>query len=256
MRPPRPNGRSDHREDSQPEDGLRFFLDFGEKVRQHPDLGLVSPAKFIPILEDTGDIVEVGEWVLHTACYQGKAWQDSGLAPLRVAVNLSARQFVEEDLVFTVARVIQETGLNPRFLELEITESLLMKDIEAISRTLNELKTTVRGIRVSIDDFGTGYSSLYYLKTFPIEVLKIDRSFVRDITTDPHTAEITATIIRLAHKLSLEVIAEGVETEEQLARLREWGCGLAQGFYLGRPLPAEDFAELVKKKAYGSVHER
>ncbi|HKZ26349.1 MAG TPA: EAL domain-containing protein, partial [Rubrobacteraceae bacterium] len=203
-----------------------------------------------------GDIVEVGEWVLHTACYQGKAWQDSGITPLRVAVNLSARQFVGEDLVLTVARVIEETGLDPQFLELEITESLLMEDIEAISRTLNELKTTVRGVRVSIDDFGTGYSSLYYLKSLPIEVLKIDRSFIRDITTEPDTARITATIIALAHDLRLEVIAEGVETEEQLTRLREWGCGLAQGFYLGRPLPADDFAELLKKKAYGSVHER
>ena len=155
----------------------------------------------------------------------------------------------------TVAKVIEETGLDPRFLELEITESLLMKDIEAIRRMLSELKMAVEGVRVSIDDFGTGYSSLYYLKSFPIEFLKIDRSFVWDIITDPDTAQITATIIELAHSLRLEVIAEGVETEEQLDRLREWECGLAQGFYLSRPLPADNFVDLLMRKAYSSAHE-
>jgi diguanylate cyclase (GGDEF)-like protein len=213
---------------------------------QRPDLGLVSPMKFIPVLEDTGDITRVGEWVLRTACRQGKAWQDSGLGPLKVAVNLSTRQFSQRNLVDTVAGILEETGLDPYYLELEVTESLLMEDIEASSRMLNELKTIVGGLRVSIDDFGTGHSSLYYLKSFPIDLLKIDQSFVRDVATDPDDAAITAAIIQLAHDLRLKVIAEGVETEEQLAYLRKRGCDEAQGFYFGRPLPVDEFARLLE----------
>lgn len=212
---------------------------------QHPELGLVSPGKFISVLEDIGMIVRVGEWVLQTACRQSKAWQRDGFPPLRMAVNISARQFSRRDLIDTVAGVLTETGLDPNYLELEITESLLMEDIKANSRLLDELKTSVEGLRVSIDDFGTGYSSLSYLKTFPIDLLKIDQSFIRDITTNSDDAAITTTIIVLAHNLRLKVIAEGVETEEQMTYLREKGCDEAQGFYFSRPLPADEFTKLL-----------
>jgi diguanylate cyclase (GGDEF)-like protein len=212
---------------------------------QHPELGLVSPGKFIPVLEDIGMMVRVGEWVLQTACRQSKAWQRDGFPPLRMAVNISARQFSRRDLIDTVAGVLTETGLDPNYLELEITESLLMEDIKANSRLLDELKTSVEGLRVSIDDFGTGYSSLSYLKTFPIDLLKIDQSFIRDITTNSDDAAITTAIIVLAHNLRLKVIAEGVETEEQMTYLREKGCDEAQGFYFSRPLPADEFTKLL-----------
>jgi diguanylate cyclase (GGDEF)-like protein/PAS domain S-box-containing protein len=215
-------------------------------LRWHrPDLGVVSPARFVPVLEENGLIVPVGEWVLRTACRQARAWQENGAGSLRMAVNLSARQFGREDLVGTVARVLEETGLDPRCLELEITESLLMEDIEASSRALDELKRAVNGVRISIDDFGTGHSSLSYLKSFPIDLLKIDRSFVRDLATDPDDAAITTAIIGLAHNLRLEVIAEGVETEEQLSFLRNKRCDEAQGYYFGQPLPAGDLARLL-----------
>jgi len=215
---------------------------------QHPELGLISPGKFIPVLEDIGMMVRVGEWVLKTACRQGKAWQRDGFPPLRMAVNISARQFGQQDIIGTVAGVLRETGLDPHFLGLEITESLLMEDIQANSRLLDELKTSVGGLEISIDDFGTGYSSLYYLKTLPIDVLKIDQSFIRDITTDPDDATITTAIINLAHNIGLKVIAEGVETEEQLAYLREKVCDEAQGYYFGRPLPANEFATLLERE--------
>ncbi len=210
---------------------------------RRPDLGVVSPARFVPVLEENGLIVPVGEWVLRTACRQARAWQENGR--LRVAVNLSARQFGRDDLVHTVARALEEAGLDPRCLEVEITESLLMEDIEASSRTLEELKRAVGGVRVSIDDFGTGHSSLSYLKSFPIDLLKIDRSFVRNLATDPDDAAITTAIIGLAHNLRLKVIAEGVETEEQLSFLRNMRCDEAQGYYFARPLPAEDLARLL-----------
>jgi diguanylate cyclase (GGDEF)-like protein len=216
-------------------------------VRWHqPDSGLVPPARFIPVLEDTGDIVGVGRWIMRTACHQNRAWQDSGVAPLRVAVNLSARQFSQGGLVSTVADVLEESGLDPSCLELEITESLLMEDLNASLQILGELQNVAEGLRVSIDDFGTGYSSLSYLKSFPIDLLKIDQSFVRDIPGDSDDAAITAAIVGLAHSLRLGVIAEGVETEEQATFLRERGCDEAQGYYFSRPLPAGEFAELLK----------
>ena len=215
---------------------------------QHPELGLISPGKFIPALENIGMMVRVGEWVLETACRQGRAWQRAGLPPLRVGVNISARQFGQQDIIGTVARVLRETGFDPHFLGIEITESLLMEDIQANSRLLDELKTSVGGLEVSIDDFGTGYSSLYYLKTLPIDVLKIDQSFIRDITTDPDDATITTAIINLAHNIGLKVIAEGVETEEQLAYLREKICDEAQGYFFGRPLPADEFTRLLERE--------
>ena len=200
------------------------------------------------MLEDIGMMVRVGEWVLRTACRQGEAWQRDGLPPLRIAVNLSARQFGKQDLISLVGEVLRETGLDSHCLELEITESLLMEDIESNSRLLNELKTSVGGLQVAIDDFGTGYSSLYYLKTFPIDVLKIDQSFIRNLTTDPDDATITTAIINLAHNIGLKVIAEGIETEGQLAYLREKVCDEGQGYYFSRPLPANEFTELLERE--------
>jgi EAL domain-containing protein (putative c-di-GMP-specific phosphodiesterase class I) len=216
---------------------------------QSPDRGLVSPAEFIPVLEDTGLIIPVGRWVLSAACRQAKAWQEApGLAPLRMAVNLSARQFSQEDLVSDVSGALMEAGLDPPWLELELTESLLMEDLDASLRALHQLKSAGGGVRISIDDFGTGYSSLYRLKTLPIQRLKIDRSFIRDVPTDPDDAAITAAIVRLAHSLRLEVVAEGVETEQQLAFLRHRECDEAQGYHFSEPLPAGRFAEFLLKR--------
>ena len=215
---------------------------------QSSDLGVVAAATFVPVLEETGLIVPVGDWVLRTACRQARTWQENGAGRfLRVAVNLSARQFGRDNLAGTVARALEESGLDPCCLEVEITESLLMEDMEASSRMLEELKGALGGVRVSIDDFGTGHSSLSYLKSFPIDLLKIDSSFIRNVTTDPDDAAITTAIIGLAHKLRLKVIAEGVETEEQLAFLQNKGCDEAQGYYFGRPLPAEDITRLLEE---------
>jgi EAL domain-containing protein (putative c-di-GMP-specific phosphodiesterase class I) len=209
---------------------------------QSSALGVVS------VLEETGLIVPVGEWVLRNACRQARSWQENGAGRfLRVAVNLSARQFGREGLVGTVARVLEECGLDPRCLEMEITESRLMEDIEASSRMLEQLKRTLGGVRVSIDDLGTGHSSLSYLKSLPIDLLKIDSSFIRNLATDPDDAAITAAIIGLAHNLRLRVIAEGVETEEQLAFLQNEGCDEAQGYYFARPLPAEGITRLLEE---------
>jgi len=200
-----------------------------------PELGSVSPAKFIPVLEETGLIVEVGAWVLETACGWARGWQDAGLPPVRVGVNISARQFRQGDLVAVVERALQGAGLAPEWLELEITESLLMEHSEAVIDTLNTLG--MLGIRISVDDFGTGYSSLAYLKRFPIHALKIDLSFVRDVNTDTNDAAIAQAIIALGRSLGLSVVAEGVENAEQLAFLVRGGCDEIQGYLLSRPLP-------------------
>ncbi len=213
---------------------------------QHPEQGLVSPARFIPVAEECGVIVPLGEWVLRTACAQNKAWQRAGLKPVCVAVNLSARQFRQQDLVAVVAGILKETDLDPAYLELEITESLIMQNVEATIDTLTRLKAM--GVRFAIDDFGTGYSSLSYLKRFPIDMLKIDQSFVRDITTDPDDAAIAKTIISMAHDMGLTVIAEGVETEEQKAFLRLRQCDEMQGYFFSRPVPAEEFGILLSEK--------
>lgn len=212
---------------------------------RHPEMGLVYPAKFIPVLEETGLIVEVGDWALRTACAQAKKWSDNGFGPLQVAVNLSARQFREEGLTDSINSCVRDAGLDPECLELEITESLVMEDPEASRAMLQKLQTE-KGIRTSIDDFGTGYSSLSYLKLFPLDVLKIDRSFVQDITDDPDDAAIVSAIIGLAHNLGLKVIAEGVETQEQLHYLRENGCDQGQGFLFSRPIPPEELTELLE----------
>jgi diguanylate cyclase (GGDEF)-like protein len=210
---------------------------------QHPGLGLVSPADFIPLAEDTGLIVPLGEWVLRRACCQSRLWQEAGFAPLSVAVNLSARQFQQEQLSAVVARILEETGIDPHLLELELTESSIMKNAEYAVRTLGELREM--GVRISIDDFGTGYSSLGYLKRLPIDTLKIDQSFVRDVTFDADDAALVAAIITLAHNLRLRVVAEGVETEEQLRLLHLLRCDEFQGYLHSKPLPAEAFRQLV-----------
>ncbi len=211
----------------------------------HPDLGLVAPGEFIPLAEETGLIVPIGAWVLRSACRQARAWRDTGWAGLRVAVNLSGRQLRQQNLVEVVRKALEETGLSPEGLELELTESSIMHTDELTRSTLWALHEM--GIRLSIDDFGTGYSNLGYLKRFPIDSLKIDRSFVRDITIDPDDAAIATAIIAMAHNLKLDVVAEGVETNEQRTLLRERGCDAIQGFLIGRPAPAE---------AYGALSER
>ena len=212
---------------------------------QHPEQGLVLPGRFIPVAEDSGLIVPLGAWVLHTACAQNKAWQVAGLKPVCVAVNLSARQFRQQDLVEVVTRTLQETGLDAAYLELELTESMVMQNVEATIATLTRLKAI--GVKFSIDDFGTGYSSLSYLKRFPIDFLKIDQSFVRDISTDPDDAAIVKAIISMAHDLGLRVIAEGVETQEQKSFLQQGHCDEMQGYLFSRPVPAEKFEVLLGK---------
>ncbi|MHB0984717.1 MAG: putative bifunctional diguanylate cyclase/phosphodiesterase [Sulfuricella sp.] len=212
---------------------------------RHPQHGMVSPMTFIPLAEETGLIVPIGAWVLREACRQNKAWQDAGLPPLRVAVNLSARQFVRRDIAETVALTLAETGLEARFLELEITESMLMQDIDVTLGTMGKLKEI--GIAFSLDDFGTGYSSLSYLKRMPIETLKIDRSFVCDIPGDKDDTAIAAAIVAMALTLNIRVIAEGVETSEQLAFLHSQKCTSMQGYYFSKPLPAADFALLLQQ---------
>lgn len=209
---------------------------------QHPQLGLVSPSEFIPLAEDTGLIVPIGEWVLRTACLQGKRWRDDGFAPIQIAVNISARQFHDQDLSQTVIKILEETGLSPKNLELEVTESSIMQSAEFAAGMLSRLKGM--GINISIDDFGTGFSSLASLKRLPIDALKIDQSFVRDATSDPDDAALVMAIITLAHNLRLKVIAEGVETEDQLRFLQLLRCDEIQGYFFSKPLPADRLVSL------------
>jgi diguanylate cyclase (GGDEF)-like protein/PAS domain S-box-containing protein len=206
---------------------------------QHPDHGTVSPAKFIPLAEETGLILPIGQWVLEQACVQARALHDAGHRGLTVSVNLSPRQFRQPDLSRSVARALDAAGLDPHRLTLEVTEGSVMENPDAAVRTLHELGAM--GIGVSIDDFGTGYSSLSYLKRFPIDSLKIDQSFVRDITTDADDAAITSAVIAMGHSLRLNIVAEGVETQDQLAFLRERGCHAAQGYLFGRPVAGDAF---------------
>ncbi|MCB2099568.1 MAG: EAL domain-containing protein [Rhodobacterales bacterium] len=205
---------------------------------RHPSLGLVPPGKFISILEETGLVVPVGAWALRTACRQHATWKAAGLAPIPVAVNLSARQLREPDFTDVVAGILAETGVDATGLQVEITESMLMTDSATAVETLGRLHDM--GIAIAMDDFGTGYSSLSYLKRFPIDTIKIDRSFVADITSDPDDAEIIKTIISMGKTLNRRIVAEGVETEGQLDLLRQYKCDEMQGYFLSRPLPAED----------------
>ena len=218
---------------------------------RHVRRGLVSPGEFVPILEESRLINPVGRWVLGSACRQGKAWREAGLPPLRISVNLSARQFARRDLADDIAGALAEGGMEQENLELEITESLLMEDPETALGTLERLSTELGGVGISIDDFGTGYSSLYRLKALPVQRIKIDRSFIRDLPDDPGDAAITSAVIRLAHDLGLAVVAEGVETAEQLQFLRALGCDEAQGFFFGRGVPAEEFAALLAGNCSG-----
>lgn len=211
----------------------------------HPERGLVSPDQFIAVAEETGLIVPIGDWVLKTACQQNKAWQDQGLPPIRVAVNLSARQFLKKDFTGTVAAILEQTGLAPHYLELEITESTMI-DVHRASNTLAELKQL--GVHIAIDDFGTGYSSLSYLKEFPLNRLKIDRSFVRDMKKSASNRAIVSTIISMAHNLELNVIAEGVETDEELAFLKEHLCEEVQGYLFCKPLPLEEVTSFMQEQ--------
>ncbi len=212
---------------------------------KRPGVGMVAPSEFIPVAEETGLILPIGEWVLQAACTQNKAWQSAGLPPIRMAVNLSGGQFQQQTLVETISKILHETALSSQYLELELTESIIMKSTEVTVTTLRRLDAL--GIKISVDDFGTGYSSLSYLKRFPVSTLKIDRTFVRDLITDPDDKAIVKAIITLAHSLKLGVVAEGVETQEQLNFLRALHCDLVQGNWFSKPLPAEDLAQLLVK---------
>ncbi len=205
---------------------------------EHPELGLIPPGRFMPFAEDIGLILHVGEWVLREACRQNRAWQSQGLPPVRVAVNISALQFRNADFPHEVQTALKQTGLEPRWLVLEVTESVIMQDAERVTDSLEQLKSL--GLELAIDDFGTGYSSLSYLKRFPIDKLKIDQSFVRDITSDTDDEAIISAIIGLTRNLGLRTIAEGVETREQLEFLQRHGCDEAQGFLFSRPLTPEE----------------
>ncbi len=213
---------------------------------RHPYLGQVPPDRFIPVAEECGLIVEIGAWVLTEACRQAVAWQRQGLPPLRIGVNLSARQFASAGLVERVESILRQTGIDPGLVELELTESMLMDDAAVTAELLHRLRRL--GVHLAIDDFGTGYSSLSYLKHFPIDRVKIDRSFIKDLETDPESAAIAGAIIAMAHSLGLAVIAEGVETEGQLDFLRERGCDEIQGYYFGRPMSAEEFAAGLRRQ--------
>jgi diguanylate cyclase (GGDEF)-like protein len=214
---------------------------------QSRESGLISPSLFIPLAEEMGLIGSIGEWVLWTACAQNRAWQSLGLPPVRMAVNLSARQFQQKNLVKIIAQVLESTKLEPHYLELEITESIAMQDMNLTISVLRTLRSM--GIQIAIDDFGTGYSSLSSLKHFPLDKLKIDQSFVRELVTDSYDAAIITAVVALGHGLKLEVIAEGVETQEQLKFLRSAKCDGVQGYYLSRPLPAQEATNLFINKS-------
>jgi diguanylate cyclase (GGDEF)-like protein/PAS domain S-box-containing protein len=212
---------------------------------QHPDKGLVLPGEFVSVLEDAGLIVQVGEWVLHEVCAQIRSWQRSGLPVKPITVNLSARQFQQKDFEAAVRHVLRKAGVDPSLVQFELTESLLMSDPEGAARTLRGLKDS--GVKISVDDFGTGYSSLAYLKRFPIDALKIDYSFIRDITSDPEDAMITLAIIGLGHSLKLKVVAEGVETQEQLELLAANGCDEIQGYRFSVPTTPDECATMMRE---------
>lgn len=210
----------------------------------HPEHGMISPLNFIPLAEETGLIVPIGEWVLRNACSQTKAWIDAGFGPMKVGVNLSMRQFKEKNMINMVNKTLIDTGLNSRYLELELTESTAMHDANETIGIINELKTS--GINISMDDFGTGYSSLSYLKDLPIDTLKIDQSFIRNMADNKNDTAIVKAIINMAHSLTLNVIAEGVETAQHLSILEALNCDEVQGYLFSKPLPVLEFERLLK----------
>jgi len=214
---------------------------------QHADLGAVAPMQFIPVAEETGLIIPIGKWVLETACRQNVAWQIQGLPRLSIAVNLTARQFADENLLPDVAAILAATGMDARLLELEIHESLLMRDVPRALRVLTGLKDM--GVRIAIDDFGTGYSSLSALKQFPLDTIKLDRSFIHDIGDVTADRDLASAIIAMGRTLSQTVVAQGVETKEQADFLRSHACDELQGFYFGKPVPADQFTELLHRAA-------
>ena len=216
---------------------------------RHPEMGLVSPAQFIPVAEETGLIVDIGRWVLERSCRDSKRWQDDGFDPIVMAVNLSPRQFRDPKLLEEVLETVERVGLDPKFLELELTESMLMENADEAVKTLRKLKE--RGIQISIDDFGTGYSSLSYLKSFPIDALKIDRSFINEVNTNPDDASIATSIILMGRSLRLKVIAEGVETRNQLSFLRVMQCDQVQGYLFSPPVPEPKARELLTELSGG-----
>jgi len=225
------------------EDGNIFGME--ALVRwEHPELGLVSPGEFIPLAEETGVIVPIGNWVLRAACIQNKLWHDKGHR-LCVSVNISMQQFQHPEFVATIQETLAETGLDPAWLALEITESVAMRNVNFVMETIEELKRI--GVHISIDDFGTGYSSLSYLKRFRVHTLKIDRSFIRDVTTDEDNAAIVTALIAMSQQMKMRSLAEGVETTEQLTFLKERGCNEVQGYIYSKPLPADEFEKLLEK---------
>jgi len=212
---------------------------------RHPERGMVAPGTFIPLAEETGLILPIGEWVIGEVCAQLRRWRDEGVPVVPVAANLSARQFRREDLADSVRRFLQERDLEPELLEMELTESMIMRDPQAAAATMRQFKDL--GVSLALDDFGTGYSSLNYLRRFPVDSLKIDRSFIGDAADDPSAAAVVTSIVAIAHSLGLQAVAEGVETRRQLDFLRQCGCDSFQGFYFSRPLPAGEFASLVRQ---------
>ena len=214
-----------------------------------PDEGLIAPGRFIPVAEVSGIIGPLGEWIIGEACRQGQLWHDEGLPPLTIAVNVSPRQFQLTDLVGCIASALKETGYSAALLELEITESALAEREDEALLTMRQLRDL--GLRLAVDDFGTGYSSLAQLKRFPIDVLKIDQGFVRDIPQSSDDMAISAAIIAMGHSMGLSVLAEGVETAGQLAFLQERGCDTYQGYLCSRPVPADAFAALLREGRAG-----
>jgi EAL domain-containing protein (putative c-di-GMP-specific phosphodiesterase class I) len=215
---------------------------------QHPQLGLIPPSEFVPLAEDSGLIAPIGEWVLMTACSQLKHWHDQGFQDLHLSVNVSARQFHDLNPANTVFRILDELVIDPGCLELELTESSVMSDDPRVLHSLSQLKTI--GVRLSIDDFGTGFSSLDHLRSLPLDTIKIDKSFVRNASVRPGDAALVSSVIALAHRLNLTVIAEGVETIEQLKFLTNLGCDGVQGFFFSRPLPSEVFRAFLVSQSY------
>jgi EAL domain-containing protein (putative c-di-GMP-specific phosphodiesterase class I) len=214
---------------------------------QHPTLGLVLPDEFISIAEESGLIVPIGQWVLHEACRQAKAWQDAGLPRVRLAVNISAVELRSREFVAGVRTILTQTRFDPRSLELELTETFLMQDSKSTALVLSAIKEL--GVQLALDDFGTGYSSLSYMRRFPIDTLKVDRSFVRDLTMDASDASVVSAVINMGKSLHMRVVAEGVEAPDQLAFLKEHGCSEAQGYYFSRPLKAPEFADWMRHSA-------
>lgn len=212
---------------------------------EDPKLGLVNPLAFMATAEETGHIIQIGEWILAEACRTNKQWQSDGYQPISMSVNLSPKQFHHPQTTAMIEKVLQETQLDPRYLDIEITEMTIMDDVKAVNTFLNHLKSL--GITLSVDDFGTGHTSVQYLKDFPINTLKIDQSYIKSIPDDQHNMAITSGMIALAHQLGMQVVAEGVETKEQLQFLTREQCDLAQGYLIGRPVPASELVAQLSR---------